>query len=77
MSDVVVEKKESRALHKTTSIFLRNLAPSITKAEVEAVSYLSVISMPKFLLQTTNLIIYLCKLSLKVTKPYFNKSIVK
>lgn len=34
----VVEKKEVRALHKTTSIFLRNLAPSITKAEVEAVS---------------------------------------
>ncbi|KOB74137.1 putative arsenite-resistance protein [Operophtera brumata] len=32
----VVEKKEPRALHKTTSIFLRNLAPSITKAEVEA-----------------------------------------
>ncbi|XP_044011988.1 serrate RNA effector molecule homolog isoform X2 [Aphidius gifuensis] len=28
--------KEPRALHKTSSIFLRNLAPSITKAEVEA-----------------------------------------
>lgn len=27
-----------RALHKTSSIFLRNLAPSITKQEVEAVS---------------------------------------
>lgn len=27
-----------RALHKTLSIFLRNLAPSITKQEVEAVS---------------------------------------
>ncbi|XP_052903474.1 serrate RNA effector molecule homolog isoform X2 [Anopheles moucheti] len=27
---------ESRALHRTSSIFLRNLAPSITKAEVEA-----------------------------------------
>lgn len=26
-----------RALHKTSSIFLRNLAPTITKAEVEAV----------------------------------------
>ena len=25
-----------RALHKTTSIFLRNLAPTITKQEVEA-----------------------------------------
>lgn len=30
--------KEPRALHKTSSIFLRNLAPTITKAEVEAVS---------------------------------------
>lgn len=29
--------KEPRALHKTSSIFLRNLAPTITKAEVEAV----------------------------------------
>ena len=27
-----------RALHKTASIFLRNLAPTITKQEVEAVS---------------------------------------
>ena len=27
-----------RPLHKTNSIFLRNLAPSITKQEVEAVS---------------------------------------
>lgn len=27
-----------RPLHKTCSIFLRNLAPSITKQEVEAVS---------------------------------------
>ena len=40
VSDVVIEKKECRALHKTTSIFLRNLAPTITKAEVEAVSIL-------------------------------------
>lgn len=33
-----VEKKEVRAaMHKTTSIFLRNLSPTITKAEVEAV----------------------------------------
>ena len=29
-------KDQPRALHKTTSIFLRNLAPTITKAEVEA-----------------------------------------
>lgn len=27
-----------RMMHKTSSIFLRNLAPSITKQEVEAVS---------------------------------------
>ena len=34
------ETKEIRRrfLHKTSSIFLRNLAPSITKQEVEAVS---------------------------------------
>lgn len=38
VDEVVVEKKETRALHKTTSIFLRNLTPTITKAEVEAVS---------------------------------------
>ena len=30
-----------KALHKTCSIFLRNLAPSITKQEVEAVSNLN------------------------------------
>ncbi|CAG9581392.1 unnamed protein product [Danaus chrysippus] len=30
------KSKSPRALHKTTSIFLRNLAPTITKAEVEA-----------------------------------------
>ncbi|XP_047505088.1 serrate RNA effector molecule homolog isoform X2 [Pieris napi] len=35
-NEVGPEKKEVRALHKTTSIFLRNLAPTITKAEVEA-----------------------------------------
>lgn len=34
----VVEEIKPRALHKTASIFLRNLAPTITKAEVEAVS---------------------------------------
>lgn len=32
------ETKKPRALHKTASIFLRNLAPTITKQEVEAVS---------------------------------------
>lgn len=30
------EKPGARALHKTSSIFLRNLAPTITKSEVEA-----------------------------------------
>lgn len=34
------EKKEPRAMHKTTSIFLRNLSPTITKTEVEAVNFL-------------------------------------
>jgi len=35
----VVEVQRSRKdLHKTASVFLRTLAPSITKAEVEAVS---------------------------------------
>ncbi|XP_046429120.1 serrate RNA effector molecule homolog isoform X1 [Neodiprion fabricii] len=36
--DLASEEKdrEPRALHKTSSIFLRNLAPTITKAEVEA-----------------------------------------
>ena len=32
------EDPRPRRLHRTTSIFLRNLAPSITKQEVEAVS---------------------------------------
>ena len=32
------EDTKPRALHKTLSIFLRNLAPSITKQEVESVS---------------------------------------
>ena len=31
------EEPPPRALHQTTSIFLRNLAPTITKQEVEAV----------------------------------------
>ena len=30
------DEEQPRALHRTTSIFLRNLAPTITKAEVEA-----------------------------------------
>jgi RNA recognition motif-containing protein len=32
------EAIKPRPLHKTASIFLRNLAPTITKQEVEAVS---------------------------------------
>ncbi|KAH8372799.1 hypothetical protein KR009_005134 [Drosophila setifemur] len=32
-----VKESQPRALHRTSSIFLRNLAPSITKAEIEAV----------------------------------------
>ena len=36
-----VEKIKRKMLHKTRSIFLRNLAPSITKQEVEAVSNMS------------------------------------
>lgn len=39
-----------RALHKTSSIFLRNLAPSITKQEVEAVSVRIRISIIRVLL---------------------------
>uniref|UniRef100_A0A1A9WHJ9 Serrate RNA effector molecule homolog n=1 Tax=Glossina brevipalpis TaxID=37001 RepID=A0A1A9WHJ9_9MUSC len=34
--DKVKERPQPRALHRTSSIFLRNLAPSITKAEIEA-----------------------------------------
>ena len=40
------EKKEElkrKYLHKTSSIFLRNLAPSITKQEVEAVSTIGIV----------------------------------
>lgn len=58
--DTVVEKKESRALHKTTSIFLRNLAPTITKAEVEAVSEFNkfkLLSVSKFEIEESSLII--------------------
>ncbi|XP_017476230.1 PREDICTED: serrate RNA effector molecule homolog isoform X2 [Rhagoletis zephyria] len=33
--DKVKEEPQPRALHRTSSIFLRNLAPSITKAEIE------------------------------------------
>ena len=36
------EDTRPRALHKTCSIFLRNLAPSITKQEIEAVSVASI-----------------------------------
>ena len=36
------EETQPRALHQTCSIFLRNLAPTITKQEVEAVSFLIV-----------------------------------
>ena len=32
-------------LHKTSSIFLRNLAPTITKVEVEAVNYFTLINI--------------------------------
>ena len=32
------EEPQPQALHRTSSIFLRNLAPTITKQEVEAVS---------------------------------------
>lgn len=43
LEDKEIEDKEDepkpRALHKTHSIFLRYLAPSITKQEVEAVSF--------------------------------------
>ncbi|XP_018791985.1 PREDICTED: serrate RNA effector molecule homolog isoform X2 [Bactrocera latifrons] len=34
--DKVKDGPQPRALHRTSSIFLRNLAPSITKAEIEA-----------------------------------------
>ncbi|KAL7738542.1 hypothetical protein ACLKA6_006846 [Drosophila palustris] len=35
--DKVKDGPNPRALHRTSSIFLRNLAPSITKAEIEAI----------------------------------------
>lgn len=41
VEDEAEEEMKPRALHKTVSIFLRNLAPSITKQEVEAVSLTS------------------------------------
>ena len=41
--DDVKSKKKLEELHKTSSIFLRNLAPTITKAEVEAVNLLKII----------------------------------
>lgn len=36
--DLIEVENRRRDLHKTSSIFLRNLAPTITKAEVEGVS---------------------------------------
>ena len=39
------EDPKPRALHKTASIFLRNLAPTITKQEVEAVSLMMLLSL--------------------------------
>jgi hypothetical protein len=48
-SETVIDlanEKEPRALHKTSSIFLRNLAPTITKAEVEAVIILFFYLLP-------------------------------
>ena len=39
------EDTKPRALHKTLSIFLRNLAPSITKQEVESVSRSNVLQI--------------------------------
>lgn len=36
------EEPKPRALHRTCSIFLRNLAPTITKQEVEAVRNFSI-----------------------------------
>lgn len=36
VEDEVVKPEKPKSLHKTTSIFLRNLAPTITKQEVEA-----------------------------------------
>lgn len=35
--DKVKDGPEPRALHRTSSIFLRNLAPSVTKGEIEAI----------------------------------------
>lgn len=32
-----IKPEKPKALHKTTSIFLRNLAPTITRQEVEAI----------------------------------------
>ena len=57
-SDEEEEKDQTprpRALHKTQSIFLRNLDPSITKQEVEAVSPLVSFS------STINTNFYMCK----------------
>lgn len=45
-----VKENAPRHLHRTSSIFLRNLAPTITKAEVEAVFYLN----PQAILSSKN-----------------------
>lgn len=39
--DFCFQVVKPRALHKTSSIFLRNLAPTITKDEIEHVSVLN------------------------------------
>ena len=42
MKSPEMREHRRRMLHRTSSIFLRNLAPSISKQEVEAVSIISV-----------------------------------
>ena len=38
LQDDATSEMDSKILHRTQSIFIRNLAPNITKQEVEAVS---------------------------------------
>ena len=38
LQDDSTSEMDSKILHRTQSIFIRNLAPNITKQEVEAVS---------------------------------------
>lgn len=47
-----------KMLHKTCSIFLRNLAPSITKQEVEAVRFL-IFYTSKYLLELVHFVLWL------------------